>query len=470
MEYTNDLKIPKISLSEIEIENEDYKSYFESMSEKIMSDIAAFDETYEILGLDKIEYDSLDKKTYGDKVAYRDIYYKKSLCNACYDVLYYFIQKNDIIKTKFNEFRDLDYNADVFGKLGKRDDIEVYICTPTSKGFNNEKASGYILLMLKYIFAMRYTYKDLLYKVFPMLSKNQINYMLKKLENNNLIKTSQNMSTRITTIIPSAKLDRLILKKSDKTQMKFIIYEQLKNRTKNQYVIKLVESANPTTPNELEEVFKKIPDSMLYLGTERMLLSLSKTDSRYTLEYYYNKLTDIKNSMQASIRLLNISIQKGTADVSLAYAYRRLYKTLDFLLENCFYAIGSYGKFQDYANISLRSLASNGVYIYDISLFSKEDYLNEQHFKLLLVQATEDYRVSKVCNKSRDVIIYMSSNAFENDTFCDSFDICFYDDITRSKFLKNISSIKDRIKDFKKYYYSDTRSNLSKNLSKTLLV
>lgn len=464
------LSVPKIALSNIKIENEDYESYFERVSQKISDDLKSYDSFYKIENMDKIEYDAMNKSKYGDKVAYRDMFYKKSLCKACYDALFFFVQKNDLIKIKFNELREYDLYADVFNKFAVRDDLEIYLASfRKNKNVCAEKADEKIILMLKFIFAIRCTYKDLLYKIFPMLTKNQIDYTLKRLVENKLIETEQNHSTRITSIIPTNKLDKIILNIKTKEKNRITSYEYVKNRTKNMYIASLVEKHNPKTLEELEKVFKRIPDSMLYKGTERMLFYLSKTDSRYALEYYYNKLSDIQNSLQTTIRNLKKNFDINVSD-NLYKTYVPVYDKLCFLLKNCFYAVGSYGKYQDYATISLRSLANNGVYIYDIKVNEKEEYLTEQHFKILFIQSTEDYRQSTVCNKSRDCVIYMCSNTFENDIFCDANDVFFYDDFTRNKFLKNITSIKNRIRDNKTYFYSDARKNLARYLARTLLV
>lgn len=464
------LSVPKISLTNIKIENEDYESYFERVGQKITDDLEAYDKFYKIENMDKVEYDAMNKSRYGDKVAYRDMYYKKSLTKACYEALFFFVQKNELIKLKFNELREYDLYADVFCKFAIRDDIEIYLASPRkNKNVCAEKADEKTVLLLKYIFAIRCTYKDLLYKIFPIMTKNQIDYTLKKLVENGFVEMEQNRSTRVTSVIPTNKLDKLILNMKVKEKNRITSYEYVKNRTKNMYVASLVEKNAPKSLEELEKVFKRIPDSMLYRGTERMLFYLSKTDSRYALEYYYNKLSDIQNSLQTTIRNLKKNFDIHVSD-NLYKTYVPVYEKLCFLLKNCFYAVGSYGKYQDYATISLRSLANNGVYIYDIKVTQKEEYLTDQHFKILFVQNTEDYRQSTVCNKARDCVIYMCSNTFENDIFCDANDVFFYDDFTKNKFVKNISSIKRRIRDNKTYFYSDARTNLAKYLARTLLV
>lgn len=463
-EYTK-LIIPDIKVKNSEIEN--FEKFFDDAAMSLSLDILKFDYTNKIENLDdtKTEYDFGAKDKYGDKVVYRDIFYKKSMTNICFNMIYNFINSVDLLKTKVDEMKSEELAADVFN----RNDIAISLASKSSNCLKVENADEKYLLLIKYIFAIRITFKDQLYKIFPILTKNQIDYMIKKLSENKLILTKQDMRTRKTTIIPTNKLNSIILKTELKAQNSISGHEYVKNRTRNEYIISLVENAAPDSVEALLKVFKQIPTTMLYKGAERVLLSLIETDSRFGLEYYYDKLIDIQNSLQSTIRNTKKSKDAYILE-DLNFVLIPLSERLNKIISKCYYTISSYGKFKDYATISLKSLANNSVYVYDIKVRKKEEYSTETNFKILFLQNVEDYRVSSVCYKTRDVIIYMCSSNFENDVFCDKNDIYFYDDFTRNKFLNKASSIKSRIKDNKSYYYSDTRSKLAKYLSKHFLI
>ena len=459
---------PKIEFSSIEIADNDYDKYFDIATDKILSDLESYDKYYKISGLErKFSYTDLDIKKYGKQVIYRDMYFKKSLCAYSFEALSHFIEQNEYIKMLFDSMVQEDINSDVFGK-----ELDIYLAG-SKKNKNNtvKKISDVEALVLKYIFSIRTTFKDSLFKIFGTVqTQNQINFILNKLEDNGYIKMKLNKSTRITTVLSTNKLDAFILGTDLKSQRNknFSDHGLLKERCKNDYVYRLVKESNPSTIEELEKVFMHIPAGMLYKGTDRILYEFYKANSdnsRFRLEYLYIKLSYIHSSLITTIR----NLKKNTNPRILDNLYKTLIPlndTLENLLEKVQSSISSFGKFNDFANISLRSLATNSAYIYDLKFKEDKEGNMSGNFKILFCQNVEQYKTSAVIYKTRDMIIYICSSTFETEIFCDNFDVFLYDDLTKSKFITNAVSIKNRIKDNKNYFYSTARTTLAKGLSR----
>lgn len=450
------LIIPRIEEQKIFIENNNYKQYLEEQSEKMNKDLQAYWK-FNFKDLEDIDFDSFDIKKYGkDKIYIRELFLKKNLCQNCLNVLHNFIQENEYIKNKYFELMGIDFYADVFN----RNDINFNLVSESKKIIN---ADDITILILKYVFAIRYTFKESLYKIFCTHTKSQIDYIIKRLEFNKLISTKRDNTKKTTIIIPTNVLDSIILKNDKGAKNKISEFEFIKSMSKNNYVVSKIEKANVKNINDIENVLKSLPEPLLYKGADRSILKLKDTDTRYKLEYYYLKLQDIKNSLKCLITQ-NRKKKDENIQKELDKLFIPLYDTLEYLLKECYTSTASFGRFKEYASFSIRSLAENGVYIYDIKI-NKD---NEQTFRILTLQTLEDFRTSKFVYKIRDCIVYMCSNNFENNQKCLSNEIYFYDEYTRQKFLKKIKSIKDRIKDEKTYYMFDCRVNLSKYLASSL--
>lgn len=471
-EKIKSVKKPVLRVSQLEVTDNDYEKYFDAATEKILSDLKRYDEFYDIAGLDDLfSYNDLDVEKYGDKVAYRDMYLKKSICSISHTALHTFINDNEYIKIKFEEFVKEDVNSDVFNR-----DFDIYLASlKSSKNVSAKKADEKELLLLKYIFAIRTTYKDSLFEIFPMLTENQITYILKKFEENGLIKMKLNKSNKITSVISSNKLDSMILDTKIKEQRQITSHGYIKERTRNEYIASIVKENNPKTLEELLDIFKsKIPMTIFYKGEDRFLYNMysnivSIDTSRFALEYLYTKLCDIHSSLISTIRVMKKNENPQILD-NLYKTLIPLNDTLEKLLELTLPAISSFGKFKDFANISLRSLKNSNIFLFDIrtKVDENENYITNSFGSILFLQTTLDYRKNDVIHKCRDIVIYLSSSVYEQDYIIDKCDVFFYDDSTKYKFIKEASRMKSLIRADKNYYYSESRKKLALGLSKKI--
>lgn len=412
--------------------------------------------------IDENIFNALDKNIYGtDKLFTREYLFKNKLVQTCSQLIKILITSNSYTKELYIDLMNQDKKSKVFNR-----DLYIYIEAGKKKTklLTNENA----IFMLKYIFSMRYSFEDTLIELFPYLKKSQVIYLIDILKKNKLIETKKVVENGLIVIVPSNKLDNIILE-TNKTNKNTISISTLeKHRSKNNYILNKIEDIKEVS--DLYRLMKQIPTTFFYKGAENLLLSISEKDnkSRYRFEYDYYKLEDIRNHVQGYIsKFKNGSDEEATDKIN--NFYQPLLQNINFVIDKCEMAIKSFGKFNDYASISLRSLVLRGVFIYNINVFEKDNDIS-QNFSLLIVQTNQNYKSGMLINNIRDIVIYLSTNIYENKTYADKVEIAFYDEATKQKFLKQMSSIKKRIRTNKRYYNFITRYDLAKCIAKNLRI
>lgn len=449
---------------------DDVEAYLKKTNDKIEEDLKTFEKvlfdnkfkTKQLYGYTQPKNDSsfILHQRFKENYIYASSFY----------LIYSFIKSNSVIENKFNELVSIDKKSNVLSTY------EFNKAKPKLiSGKNIIEPDEDMFLMMRFIFGIRQTYKDQLVRIFSYMKKRRIDYILPILTSNGYVKIDFNKKTKISTIIPTNKLDIYFTEFNNKTSNKISKTESefIKSRTKNEFIAREVEKSLVSNPEELFTVLSNLPKGLFYKGTDIYLLELLngkyRTQSRYILEYYFTKLIDIKNSMKCTIMMNSKS--NDIEVLKAVESLKKLYKVLCYVLDNCKNNVYSVGKNKEYQPISMRNLASSGIYLYDIELKPKLYYgayeILTQNFSVLQLQTLMDYNTSKFVFACRDICCYMSDNTYFGYHYCSNTKIQFYDERTKQSFIKKIESIKNRIKEDKPYY-NPTRTELAKSIAKSI--